>query len=528
LAPLVPPTGEPAAPPPRTEPAPPTPTTEPPDPNANGAGDIELPAPKPRQQAEANAPPQNLEAEESVLGAMMLSPAAIGAVRDIVGPGDFYRESHALIYTAALALADRGEGVDWITTTDELERTGKLEQAGGKARVAELAVSVPATANAAHYARIVHKLAVARALIAVGGDVARLGWESLEQPDELLRQVEAVIDRARLLVRERPEDEYAASDRAQGGGTFAFDEPADVPALWGTGQAIAWAAGEGLMLVGPDGVGKTALQQQLLLARLGLRAAVLGIPVAPADRPLLYIAADRPRQAARSFRRMVVDTERAILEERLIVWKGPLPFDPVLEPGALLRFAKSFGAGELYIDALKDIALDLSKDEAGTRINRAFQELIAEGIDLCVSHHQRKEQQASAKAGKPTRLADVYGSRWLSAGMGSVLLLWGEPGDLVVELSHLKQPAEDVGPFQVIHNHTAGTSSVFHAVDLETLADEYGGVTAQRAAMSLYGAQKPTANQVEKARRRLEALVVKGTVYRADSTGGASYLTRRP
>src|SRR5712691_1194334 len=86
----------------------------------------------------APVPPQNLEAEESVLGAMMLSPGAIGAVSEILDAGDFYRESHARIYRAALALYTKGEPVDAITLVDQLEERGELEDAGGRGRIDEL------------------------------------------------------------------------------------------------------------------------------------------------------------------------------------------------------------------------------------------------------------------------------------------------------------------------------------------------------------------------------------------------------
>lgn len=312
--------------------------------------------------------------------------------------------------------------------------------------------------------------------------------------------------------------------RAIDGAAFAFEETADVPSLWGDGQAVAWPAGEGLMLVGPDGVGKTALQQQLILARIGLRADLLSVRVERTKRRVLYVAADRPRQAARSFRRMVGEGDEKALSERLIVWPGPLPFDLAADPSALARFVAEHDAGELYIDALKDVALDLTKDETGSRVNRAFAETIAAGVELCVAHHQRKEQASSAKAGKPNRLADVYGSRWLTAGMGSVVLLWGEPGDLVVDLTHLKQPAEEIGPLQVLHDHRVGASSVFHPFDLEQLIDQaYGGLSVKDAAVAMFGKDKPNRNEIEKARRRLESLVGKGNVYR-DS---GRYLLRR-
>ncbi len=146
-----------------------------------------------RPQATAPVPPQNLEAEESVLGAMMLSPNAIGSVSELLNAGDFYRESHAIVYRAALALYSKGEPVDAITLVDELEQRGELEEAGGRARVNELANLVPATANAPHYARIVREMSTLRGLIRVGGEVARLGWERPGETADLVDRAEQVV-----------------------------------------------------------------------------------------------------------------------------------------------------------------------------------------------------------------------------------------------------------------------------------------------------------------------------------------------
>src|SRR5437879_6415178 len=139
------------------------------------------------------APPQNLEAEESVLGAMMLSPGAIGAVSEVLDASDFYRESHAKIYRAALALYAKGEPVDAITLVDGLEERSELENVGGRVRVHELAALVPATANAAHYARIVREMATLRGLIRAGGEIARLGWERPGEAVELVDRAEQVL-----------------------------------------------------------------------------------------------------------------------------------------------------------------------------------------------------------------------------------------------------------------------------------------------------------------------------------------------
>src|SRR5437016_112739 len=134
----------------------------------------------------APVPPQNLDAEESVLGAMMLSPGAIGAVSEVLSPGDFYRESHAKIYRAALALYAKGEPVDAITLVDELEERGDLEEAGGRVRIHELARIVPAASNAGHYARIVREMATLRGLIRAGNEIARLGIDRQGEATELV------------------------------------------------------------------------------------------------------------------------------------------------------------------------------------------------------------------------------------------------------------------------------------------------------------------------------------------------------
>jgi replicative DNA helicase len=141
----------------------------------------------------APVPPQNLDAEESVLGAMMLSPGAIGAVSEILDAGDFYRESHSKVYRAALALYARGEPVDAITLVDELEQRGELEDAGGRSRVHELAALVPASANAGHYARIVREMATLRGLIRAGGDISQLGWERIGEPADLVDRAEQIV-----------------------------------------------------------------------------------------------------------------------------------------------------------------------------------------------------------------------------------------------------------------------------------------------------------------------------------------------
>ena len=124
-----------------------------------------------------HVPPHNNEAEQSVLGAMLVNPNAIAVVVEAIAPDDFYRDSHRTIYRAILALYDRGEEVDVVTLSAQLDREGALEKVGGREFVHTLAEFVPAAANAAYYAEIVHEQAVLRALIRVGNEITELGQQ---------------------------------------------------------------------------------------------------------------------------------------------------------------------------------------------------------------------------------------------------------------------------------------------------------------------------------------------------------------
>jgi replicative DNA helicase len=141
----------------------------------------------------APVPPQDLEAEESVLGAMLVSPNAVAAVSEILQPDDFYRKSHGTMYRAILEMYGRGDAIDSITLANELSNRGVLEEVGGRAAVSTLAATVPAAANAPHYARIVRDTASYRGLIRAGTDIATLGYERHGEPSDLVDRAEQIV-----------------------------------------------------------------------------------------------------------------------------------------------------------------------------------------------------------------------------------------------------------------------------------------------------------------------------------------------
>ena len=289
------------------------------------------------------------------------------------------------------------------------------------------------------------------------------------------------------------------------GGSFILDAPDHVPAVWGRNDQVFWAEGESLIIAGTPGVGKTTVAAQVVRSRIYDGADVLGLPVALTSSRVLYLAMDRPRQIARALRRTLGDLPRTLLDERLAFWPGPPVADIAKHPETLKGYADLVGADTIVVDSLKDAAVGLSDDEVGAGYNRARQMAIAAGIEVLELHHTVKR---GANGGKPTTLADLYGSTWLSSGAGSVILLAGEAGDPIVELLHLKTPASEVGPMRVIHDHDAGTSAVWNATDLLMMARVKGaaGLTARDAARALFSVEVPKPAQVEKARRKLQTL----------------------
>jgi hypothetical protein len=261
-------------------------------------------------ESSTNVPPQNLEAEESVLGAMMISPGAITAVNEILKPDgqEFYRPSHAMIYRAALALHARGEPVDAVMLTDQLEESGELDQVGGRVRLHELAALVPASANAGHYAKIVVETSTLRGFIRAGGELARLGWDRPGEIDDLKA-------RARALLADLDTSAVGSPFRVVTLDDFIGITEDTSPPLIGATSSDALLPAEGLLLMyGDGGAGKTTLSIDAL-AHIASGTEWLGNAI-PAAANVLLIENEGPRGP---FREM--------LDGKKARWQGE-PFAP--------------------------------------------------------------------------------------------------------------------------------------------------------------------------------------------------------
>ncbi|MEL3974507.1 replicative DNA helicase [Rossellomorea oryzaecorticis] len=138
-------------------------------------------------------PPQNIEAEQAVLGAIFLEPSALTMASEGLIPEDFYRHSHQKIFNVMLKLGDAGKAVDLITVTEELAAAKELEDVGGVAYLSELAGSVPTAANIEYYAKIVEEKSLLRRLIRTATDIASDGYAREDEVDALLGEAEKSI-----------------------------------------------------------------------------------------------------------------------------------------------------------------------------------------------------------------------------------------------------------------------------------------------------------------------------------------------
>jgi replicative DNA helicase len=159
------------------------------------AGEAEEASPFDRQ------PPQDLTAEQSVLGGMLLSKDAIADVVEILRPDDFYRPAHQTVYDCILDLYGRGEPADAVTVSAELQRRGDLIRLGGAPYLHTLIATVPTAANAAYYAEIVSEKAILRRLVQAGTHIVQLGYHGADGAE-----VAEVVDRAQAAI-------YAVAER---------------------------------------------------------------------------------------------------------------------------------------------------------------------------------------------------------------------------------------------------------------------------------------------------------------------------
>lgn len=141
--------------------------------------------------SEGKIPPQNLDAEMSVLGSILINPDSISSITDKLTPADFYEQKHQLIYSAMLALYAKGMPIDLLTTTEELDRKKELDLIGGKAYIVQLTDYVPTAANIESYAEIVKGASLRRHIINMSNELQRMAYDGENEAKDVIEKAEA-------------------------------------------------------------------------------------------------------------------------------------------------------------------------------------------------------------------------------------------------------------------------------------------------------------------------------------------------
>jgi replicative DNA helicase len=142
-------------------------------------------------------PPHDNDAEEAVIGSLLIDGTSIHKIATVLQPPDFHNERNSLIYGACLSLYERDEAIDQITVAQELDRQGKLETCGGAANLSHLIANCPTSLDIEHYGQIVYRLSIMRRLIAAGGQISNIGYRADPDVDRSLNDAEDVLFRLR-------------------------------------------------------------------------------------------------------------------------------------------------------------------------------------------------------------------------------------------------------------------------------------------------------------------------------------------
>jgi replicative DNA helicase len=373
-------------------------------------------------------PPQSIEAEESVLGGILLDNTAIDRVVEVLGVNDWYRELHRKIFRAMMELSERGEPTDIITLADVLRSRGELAEVGGVTYLAELAERVPTAANILQYARIVKEKAIVRGLIGTATDIATRGYQGSEDVDELLDSAEQsifAISEGRIrpsfyrmgdVIMDTLKTVELLHERKQlvTGVSTGFD---DFDALTAGLQSA-----DLIVLAGRPGMGKTALglniAQHAALAGERQGVAVFSLEMAKEQLVLRMLCSEARVDSAKVRRGHLSerDFERlAIAAQRLAdapIYIDDSPALSVLEVRAKARRLKRDPAVQLgliivdYLQLMRGAGTTDSREQEISQISRSLKGLAKE-LNLPVVALSQLNRQVEQRTDRRPVLADL-------------------------------------------------------------------------------------------------------------------------
>ncbi len=386
-------------------------------------------------------PPQNIEAEQSLLGSILIDPEALVRVSTTVRPEDFYRETHGIIYEAALELHERRQPADFVTLRDALEQRNQLELVGGTAYLTTLVNSVPTSAHAEYYANIVQRTATLRRLIDAATEITGLAYKPTDDVEEVIDHAEQIL----FAVAERrhtrdlaPISQVVARYYERIQFLAERDQPLGIPT--GFEQLDALLGGlqpsDLIILAGRPGMGKTALALTIATSaakRFGIRVALFSLEMSAEQLVQRLIAAETGINSQRLRKgkveehewQLIVQAASALSETNVFIDDSPML--TVMEMRSKARRLHSqYGLDLVVVDYLQLMQGDRRSENRVQEISNISRGLkaLARELNVPVLALSQLSRAVESRQDKRPQLSDLRESGSIEQDADVVLFIY--------------------------------------------------------------------------------------------------------
>ncbi len=378
----------------------------------------------------ARIPPQSLDAERALLGAIMLKPEAIHEAADLVSSDSFYAEKHRAIYRAFVALMAAGSPIDLLSVSNYLREQNEIDRAGGSAYLAELVSATPSSSNAKYYAQIVQKKALMRGLIDAASDVAEMGYDESKDIEEVIDAAEKRMGEATtnptmrkfVAIGDELREAWDRFDMLSKGGHEMRGIPTGFPQL--DTMLAGFQRSDLIILAARPSVGKTTLALDIArqtAVKHGTPVGIFSLEMSSQQLVDRMLAAEA-RVNAWKLRTGKIDTDQefeSIRDAMERLSKAPIFIDDQAATSALVmrsvarRLKRENGIGLLIVDYLQLMSPSSAKNNDSmvqqvTEISRSLKTLARE-LDVPVLALSQLSRAVEQRRGKP-RLSDLRDS----------------------------------------------------------------------------------------------------------------------
>lgn len=375
-------------------------------------------------------PPQSLDAERALLGALMLKPDGIHEVTDLITSDSFYAEKHRAIYRSMVALAAAGSPIDLLSVANYLKEQNEMDRAGGNSYLADLVNAVPTSSNLKHYAQIVQKKSMMRGLIEAAADITEMGFDESKDVEEAVDQAEKRLGEATanptmrkfVAIGEELKEAWERFDNLSKGDHQSRGVPSGFPSL--DNMLAGFQRSDLIILAARPSMGKTSLALDIArqsAIKYGTPVGIFSLEMSSQQLVDRMLAAEA-RVNAWKLRTGKIDTDQEFEQirdamERLS--KAPIYIDDQPANNALImrsvarRLKREQGIGLIIVDYLQLMAPTSARHadslvQQVTEISRSLKQLARE-IDVPVIALSQLSRAVEQRRGRP-RLSDLRDS----------------------------------------------------------------------------------------------------------------------